>query len=539
MNSIKRWLPVLAMVFLCGCFQVEDELTLQPDGSGKVTLTIHTSLPHEATDMMMGMSGMDGGGLIYPPASEAEARHFFPPKDFSLKVEHKSGDDARMVVIEAGFKDVNALLASPYARAHQMLLRADDSGKLILQTLSGGSTLAQAAQFKPEGSMASFQVSGFEDAQKKKGEMRFTFRVTFPNAATSASGVCDKNSVTWAVERAKCKDDDEFAAQLGAVLEASCSADGLKFSPVTPPRLGLLPFSQLIAGRTASATPLPDTNKIAAAARFVPYTLHVTRTLDLSGEGSGRPSQAELTGAIFLPTALAPQRWGEVKLEEAVDNKGNSLMPKAEGDLASQMTRFHSSGLSDQADDDEQDEPAPPKQIAEKSHIISLSFKAPEWKVKLIAKVKGTMDLQYLGGSEVIKLSNAVPSSLVMDTGDRSSFSDSSDSERGQVSDSRLAELGLSLRVQMAMVQGGMTMLSLEVGGSKAALVDAQVFDADGRPWPTTLMQSEQTGGDDHSCQLVVAGKPKPPFSLALAVGGVGASVTVPILVENVPVGEK
>jgi hypothetical protein len=37
----------------------------------------------------------------------------------------------------------------------------------------------------------------------------------------------------------------------------------------------------------------------------------------------------------------------------------------------------------------------------------------------------------------------------------------------------------------------------------------------------------------------MVAGKPKPPFSLALAVGGVGALVGVPILVENVPVGDK
>jgi hypothetical protein len=195
--------------------------------------------------------------------------------------------------------------------------------------------------------------------------------------------------------------------------------------------------------------------------------------------------------------------------------------------------------MSDESEDERQDETAPPKQAAQKPHIISLSFKAPDWKIKEITKIKGTVDLQYLGGSEVIKLSNAVPSSLVMDTGNRSSYSYSSDSERGQVSDSRLGELGLSLRVQMAMVQGGMTVLSLEAGGSKAALVDAQVFDADGRPWPTTLIQSESGGGEDHSCQLMVAGKPKPPFSLALAVGGVGASVTLPILVENVPVGEK
>ena len=182
---------------------------------------------------------------------------------------------------------------------------------------------------------------------------------------------------------------------------------------------------------------------------------------------------------------------------------------------------------------------AKPKPTTEKEHPVTLSFKAPEWKVKEIAKVKGALDLEYLGGSEVIKLSNAVPASLVMDMSKRSSISYSSDSERGQITDSRLAELGLSLRAEMAMVQSGMTTLTLQTGGGKSALVDVQVFDAEGRPWPTTLMQSDSSGGDERSCQVMVAGKPKPPFSLAVAVSGVGASVSVPIQVEHVPVGDK
>jgi hypothetical protein len=277
-----------------------------------------------------------------------------------------------------------------------------------------------------------------------------------------------------------------------------------------------------------------------AAVRFVPYVLNVTRTLDLSGEGSGQASQAQLTGAILLPADLAPQRWGQVKLEEAQDAKGNNLMPKDEAEsMMSRVTSYSRFGMVDDAQDEEQDESAPRKEAAEKPHIVSLSFKAPEWKVKEIARIKGVVELQYLGGSEVVKLSNAVPANLVMDMSKRSSNSYNFDSDRGQISDSRLAELGLSFRVQMAMVQGGMTVLSLQTGGGKAALIDAQVFDMDGRPWPTTLMQPESSGAEDQSCQIMVAGKPKPPFSLALAVGGVEASVSVPILLENVPVGEK
>ena len=540
MKTLRGWLPVLAAVFLCGCFQVQDDLTLQADGSGKVKLTVHSNMPEEVTSMLGISSGFGGGGApLYPPVNESEARHFFPAKDFTLKVEQKDAGEGKTLVVEASFKDINRLLASPYARAHQLALTTNQNGTLRLQALSGGSTLALAAQMKPGEEMGMMEMPGLEDAQKKKGEMRFEFKVTLPNAVTAANGTREDKSVAWTAERAKCKDDDEFAGKLSGVLEASCSAAGLKFAPVTPPRLGLLRFSELAAGKMAGASALPDTNEVAKAARFVPYALNVTRALDLSGEGGGHDSQAQLTGAILLPTELAPQQWGEAKLEEAVDGKGNSLMPKEDREGMARMGRYSRYGMGEPPVDEDDTDAAKPKPAAQKEHPVALSFKAPEWKVKEIAKVKGALDLEYLGGAEVIKLSNAVPASLVMDMSKQSSFSYNSDNERGQVADNRLAELGLSLRVQMAMVQSGMTTLELQTGGGKSALVDVQVFDAEGRPWPTTLVQQDSSGGEERSCQVMVAGKPKPPFSLAVAVSGVGASVSVPIQVEHVPVGEK
>src|SRR5437660_1098584 len=124
MKVLKRWISVSATLLLCGCFQVEDELTLQPDGSGKVALTLHSNLPEDLIGMLSMSSGYGGGsGSIYPPVTELEARHFFPPKDFALKVQQKSSDDGKTMTIEASFKDVNALLASPYGRAHQLALK--------------------------------------------------------------------------------------------------------------------------------------------------------------------------------------------------------------------------------------------------------------------------------------------------------------------------------------------------------------------------------------------------------------------------------
>lgn len=545
-----RYLCFLLAIILiagAGCFQIEDVLTVQPDGSGTVKLTVDTDLPEEMT----AMTSQFGGGVapLYPPTSEREAKYFFPAKDFTIKTEEKNGSgNKKTLIVEAAFKDVNAMLASPYARAHQLSLKTNADGTLKLQTLSGGALLAQAAQFKAEGEWATaFQMPGMEDAQKKKTEMRLQFKVNLPNPVSDANGSRQDKSVSWTIERAKCKDDGEFADKMSALFEATCSGQGLKFWPVTPARLGLVPFAQLTAGKVENGPALPDTNKIAQSAKFVPYSLQVTRSLDLSGENSYSPSQAQLTGAIVVPAELAPQRWGSPKLEEATDAKGNNLVPKENDENGVMMRsfdrseRFGASDDSPDADEDatEGDAKAKAKKPGEKPHFLSLTFKAPEWKVKKIGHIKGTIDLQYLGGSEIVKLTNAVPASLVMDmTKGRAANSFESSSERGAISDSRLNALGLSLKVDMAMTQGGMTTLSLESSGGQAALTDLQVFDADGKPWPTTLIQ-DSSGGDQHSCQVMVAGKPKPPFSFAVAVGGVGASVPIAILLENVPIGDK
>lgn len=71
----------MAAVWLCGCFQVQDDLTLQADGSGKVTLSVHSSLTEEMIGILWTSSPYGNGSVpMYPPVSEAEAQHLFPPK---------------------------------------------------------------------------------------------------------------------------------------------------------------------------------------------------------------------------------------------------------------------------------------------------------------------------------------------------------------------------------------------------------------------------------------------------------------------------
>jgi hypothetical protein len=87
----------------------------------------------------------------------------------------------------------------------------------------------------------------------------------------------------------------------------------------------------------------------------------------------------------------------------------------------------------------------------------------------------------------------------------------------------------------MAMSQSGVTMLMLQIDGKKGVLVDAQVFDAQGKPWPTFLGQQNMGMGEGNGCQLVVPGSPPAPLSLAVVASGSGSAVEVPVLVEHIP----
>ena len=154
---------------------------------------------------------------------------------------------------------------------------------------------------------------------------------------------------------------------------------------------------------------------------------------------------------------------------------------------------------------------------------------------KRMARIKAAIRLHYFGGMQVIKLSNAIPANWIREMKGEDDF----DFEPTQksIGDPRLPELGLSLNLTMGVVQGSLTSLMMQVEGDKLALIDAQVYDAAGRPWPTFLQK--QGFGEENAVTLMIAGKPRAPLSLALVASGVGASVDVPILLEKVPVGAK
>lgn len=523
----KRICGGLLLVVLCGCLKTKDEVTINTDGSGKVHLETTSSLPPEMAENMTGgqMGGM--GPVLYPPISEAEARKFFPAKDFNVSVKEERKDNGDVTtVVDAEFKDINALLASPYGRAHQLSAQIQN-GSLVVKGITAMEGPARYAEMKNDSDFV--DMAGLADLQKKKNEMSAEFRIMLPNAISGGNGTNEGKSAVWSAARAQSKGAEDFAQKLGTVCEARCSADGLKFSPVTPVRLSLQPFSELAEGASQGQGPTVDTKKISAAVKFVPYGLTITRSLDLSGEGGTQQNAARLLGAVVVPAEFVPQKWGEAKLDEVVDAKGNDLKPSGNSMEERMAAMQFNAGASEE--DDEGD--AATNAATEQRHVVSLAFRPPDWKVNEIARIKGTAALEYFGGTQtVVKLTNAVPANWIMDM----SQMNYNASEKNLHSPG-LTALGLAISVPMCMSQSGMTMLTLQVTGKTAAMTDVQVFDADGKPWPTMLSQMNM--GEAGTCQVIVAGKPKPPLSLAMLVSGGGSTVEVPILVEHVAVTQK
>jgi hypothetical protein len=520
---MKKLSVCAALLLLCGCFKIKDELTIQPDGSG--TVVVETRLPagDAGAEMMMAQMESGGGGTLYPPTTEAEAKKFFPGKDFNVTFKQDSAKESEKVsIVTVSFRDLNALLRSPYGKAHALTAKIEN-GSFVVKAISGTEGVARFAEMKPDGEMGLMAGSGFLAAQKKTNEMRFEFRLTLPNAVAKANGTTEGKSTSWIAERAKVKDADAFAQELGKVMEASCSAASLKFSPTSPPRLALQSFAELSTDNVGTSGPALDTNAIAASAKFVPCMVRVTRSLDLSGEGGYQANGAQLLGVVELPREFEPEKWGEVKLEEAVDAKGNSL--KTGEDDGGRLGRSWSMNMGSGDDEDEK-----PADDGMARHVVTLDFKPPEWKVKEISRIRGAIMLHYFKGApQIVKLTNAIPANWIV-SGNSAANIDF-DGRGKPMNDPKLRELGLSLRLQMGMVQSGMTMLTFQTEGSKTVVTDAQIFDAQGRPWPT-FIQNE--GGADN-CQVMVAGKPAAPLSLALLASGGGGSFQVPLVAEHIP----
>src|ERR1051325_10786429 len=304
-NKIRMLLPRVAAVALCGCLDYTDKVTINPDGSGVVQVEARTTAPMEMFDMLsMGVMSEDNT-TPFPPLTKRAAVKLFPAKDFEVSVADKSGDsETNHVVVEAKFKDIAALLNSPYAARRALSLKIEGD-KLVFKAKSGFEWGQGQSIEDFVGNMQNMFSAG--QNVDTNGLVRFQFEVVLPGAVAESSGAAQSgNSAKWVVDKSKL-DPKQMIAKMDEALRATCPAAGIKFKPVAPIRLALENFNDLPTN-AVKATATIDAEKVKAAAKFVPYSMHVTRTLDLSGAGGsgGQENAAVFTGAIILPAALTP-----------------------------------------------------------------------------------------------------------------------------------------------------------------------------------------------------------------------------------------
>jgi hypothetical protein len=131
------------------------------------------------------------GGPLYPPTSEAEARKFFPGKDFTIIAKQEPGKDGEtLATINVSFKDLNALLATPYGKTHALSVKVE-KGVLTLKALTGAEGIAREnfsssvneTRFNLRGTTATrnLQIQGYsfgENGQPADGP--FSLLIRFP-----------------------------------------------------------------------------------------------------------------------------------------------------------------------------------------------------------------------------------------------------------------------------------------------------------------------------------------------------------------------
>ncbi len=525
--GLRRMGLWLLPLLLGGCLESKDELTIEPDGSGQVRFEVRTALP---ADILENLGPFGNNVAPYPPLSEAQAQRLFPSEMFALTVQETPGD-TRSMLVQAKFKNIAALLASPYAKVHALSLVITND-RLQLSALSGFEAAARVAEIQDaDGEMAS-QFPMLPELKKKAAEMRHEFRVLLPRPALEGNGVRAGRATTWREERAKATNSNQFAERLSARLEASCAADGFPAIASQPLHLSATPFRALQAGPVGSATPdaTPAADRVIAAARFVPHSLRVTRALDFSGERGVRESQAILTGALILPGELAPARWGDIEITEVIDAAGRNLrIIQNDGSSMPFRSLNHTATFSD----DTSSPSAAPAGAKVAQKVYSMLFRSPEWQVKEIARLTASVALQYSGNRRHrITLTNVIPAKLIRDASKSMEDALENDLPNRPISEGALKAVDLKLTLQMAMAQPGYTVIILGVEGRKESIVEAQVYDDAGRPWPTSFSAED---GARESCQFIVTGRPQPPLSLAFDVNTSGAGVKIPITLTNLP----
>ena len=168
----------------------------------------------------------------------------------------------------------------------------------------------------------------------------------------------------------------------------------------------------------------------------------------------------------------------------------------------------------------------------EQQQPVSFFFNAPDRDAQAIVSFKGEIELTYFAGSQVAKLDKAIEKDDVMDMAPliKEETRAIPDFKEKKLDHPEWSDAGLNLTLLRVMAWGDSLAIYLRAEESGPLISQVQVFDGQGRPWPTVYFSETNV----YLPSIVVLGNPELPLSLAFLASGGGSSVKVPIELSDI-----
>ncbi len=526
--SVYILLVLLTGLLLTGCTRVEDHLTINADGSGTVVIkTIQSEHMPEQMLLQRGMMADEAPILIYPPMTTDEAEILFPGDGFTIEELQEDDDAAHSISIS--FKDINDLLASPYADIRALSVSTDaEAGKLVVKSRGGlhaiGSMVSAITEEYADQAMNSMEL-GKEQIDAIESEFSVRFTISLPNDVAAEDGEANGNTATWNVTRADYESRDAFSKDLQRVMVASCSLNNITFKPDSPMRMNLHNFDSLKEGGVGEGDKVSiDTEKVLSQAEVKPLVVMHSRTSNYTGESWGNENAGWVVAYVTLPKEFKPLRWSEFQVDKIVDDQGNDLMQQIDEDRMGYGVYGIGYDLNQERG---MFGTSTPKDTTQAVRYFYIPFNTPESTAKNLTTIEGSIKAMYGGQPMLIKLPGVIES-----IGDSNDFN-MVDDEAG-IDNPSLKQANLNLQIRYISNDGPMVSIMLTAESDETLVKNVQVFDSKGRPFPT-YNASGYGMGDDDDIHLMVVGQPEPPLSLALLVDAASMSVQVPVKFTDLP----
>lgn len=208
---------------------------------------------------------------------------------------------------------------------------------------------------------------------------------------------------------------------------------------------------------------------IHAAVEVTPFRVEESRAIDFGNDNVSRtPAGLKLTLSLKGPEAESSTHYGNLVLDEAVDNQGTSLIPSKDSfndpakfrEFSNQFFRKNRFG---------NEQPAPPQ--------VEIDLALSKRSATKIAHLRGTLTLADDGTVQTVELTNLKP-------GEKKSVPVPKDA-------------GLQITATPA-AGDNPTSIELEISGDQGALVSIEVSDASGKKVSAGISSWSMNGGPEH-----------------------------------------